>query len=153
LNFPEFPPGVCTMEDIAAAKTPDSLVIAPHPFYPAGIAGAEMLETHGAVFDAVEFSGLYTPLTQQFNRRATAHAGRAGLPVIGNSDTHFLWQLGRTLTAIDAPPDTAAVIAAMREGRVQLVTRPLSWVGLTRFIVESRSTVSTLRDGLQYMAR
>lgn len=153
LNFPEFPPGVCSMADVAAHKTANALVIAPHPFYPVGVAAGAALAAHRAVFDAVEFSGLYTALTRQFNRRATDHARTVGLPVVGNSDTHFLWQMGRTSTLIDAPPEPAAVIDAIRRGRVQLVTQPLSWVHLVRFIVESRSTLQTVRDSLDYMVR
>ena len=128
LNFPEFPPGICTMEEIEACKGPSSLVIAPHPFYPVGIAGGDTLSRYRGVFDAVEFSGLYTPLTRRFNQRATAHAQAVNLPVVGNTDTHFLWQMGRTFTQIDAAPDAESVIEAIRDGRVQLVSRPLSWV-------------------------
>jgi len=153
INFPEFPPGVCTVADIKAAKTPDSLVIAPHPFYPTGIAAADTLLRHPEVFDAVEFSGLYTTLTGRFNRRAAAHAGAVGLPVVGNSDTHFLWQLGRTYTLIDAEPEPGAVLEAIRRGRVELVTHPLSWAELVTFIHQTDSTVSALRDGLRYLAR
>jgi predicted metal-dependent phosphoesterase TrpH len=153
LNFPEFPPGVCTIADIAACKTADALVIAPHPFYPAGSAGGHILTSNPALFDAVEFSGLYTALTPQFNRRATEHARTVGLSVVGNSDTHFLWQVGRTFTLIDATPEPRAVVEAVRRGRVQVVTRPLSWVHLARFIVESRSAVHTFAGGLQYMMR
>ncbi len=153
LNFPEFPPGVCSFDDIATRKTPEALVIAPHPFYPVDIAGGESLLAQAGLFDAIEFSGLYTPLTQRFNRRAVEYARTAGLPVVGNSDTHFLWQMGRTFTLIDAPPEPAAVLEAIRHGRVQLVTRPLSWVHLVRFITGSHSTLTTLRDGLHYMVR
>jgi len=151
LNFREFPRGVCTMADVTARKSPDAMVIAPHPFYPAAVAGGDLLVQDGAVFDAIEFSGLYTPLTQSFNRRALEHARKANLPVVGNSDTHFLWQLGRTYTLIDAAPEPAAVLEAVRRGRVRLVTQPLSWVHLMRFILESHSTVRTLRDSLLYM--
>jgi len=153
LNFRDFPPGVCSMADVIAHKDREALVIAPHPFYPAGVAGGETLAAHREVFDAVEFSGLYTPLTRVFNRRVMAHAQRARLPVVGNTDTHFLWQLGRTYTLIDAPPEPTAVIEAIRRGRVQLVTRPLSWVQLLRFLTESHSTVPTLRGALRYMLR
>ena len=153
LNFPEYPPGVCTMADVAACKTREALVIAPHPFYPAGVAGGEMLAAHTALFDAVEFSGLYTALTQRFNRRAVEYARKVGRPVVGNSDTHFLWQIGRTFTLIDAAPHPAALLEALRDGRVQVVTRPLSWVELVRFLVESRSTLHTLADSFQYMVR
>ena len=151
LNFHEFPPGFCTVADIAGCKTPQAMVIAPHPFYPVRIAGGYLLSTHQGLFDAVEFSGLYTPLTRQFNRRALEYARVAGLPVVGNSDTHFLWQVGHTYTLIDAAPEPAAVLEAIRGGRVRLVTRPLSWAQLVRFVVESHSTVHTLRAGLLYM--
>ena len=151
LNFRECPPGVCTVADIAACKTPEAMVVAPHPFYPVRIAGGGLLSTHRELFDAIEFSGLYTALTRRFNGLALEHARGAGLPVVGNSDTHFLWQMGRTYTLIDAAPEPAAVLEAIRGGRVQLVTRPLSWVQLVRFIVGSHSTVYTLRGSLCYM--
>jgi predicted metal-dependent phosphoesterase TrpH len=151
LNFPAFPPGVCTMEDVAACKTPESLVIAPHPFYPASAAGGDVLLRHPDVFDAVEFSGLYTALTTRFNRQATEHAKRARLPVVGNTDTHFLWQLGCTYTHIDAALELAAVIEAIRGGRVRVTTRPLSWIQMVRFIVQAQASMSTLADALKYM--
>jgi len=153
LNFPEFPPGVCTLDDIQAYKTPEALVIAPHPFYPAGMAGGELLAAHRTLFDAVEFSGMYTALTRRFNQRAVDHARRTALPVVGNTDTHFLWQLGRTYTLVDAAPQATSVVEAIREGRVRLVTQPLSWVDLARFIVGSHSTLSSLRDSLRYMVQ
>jgi predicted metal-dependent phosphoesterase TrpH len=153
LNFPEFPPGVCSVADIVARKTPEALVIAPHPFYPAHVAGGDLLAENPTVFDAVEFSGLYTALTSQFNRRALEHAQRTSTAVVGNSDTHFLWQMGRTFTLIDAPLEPRAVLDAVRHGRVRLVTQPLSWANLLRFLIVSHSTMSTLSDGLRYMVR
>ncbi|HVM96617.1 MAG TPA: PHP domain-containing protein, partial [Candidatus Acidoferrales bacterium] len=102
INFPEFPGGVCTMAEIAAAKGPDSLVISPHPFYPTIEAAAQALIDNSEVFDAVEFSGMYSALTRRFNRQAVEFARSAELPVVGNSDTHFLWQMGHTYTWIDA---------------------------------------------------
>ena len=153
LNFAEFPPGVCTMADVAERKTPEALVIAPHPFYPTSYSGGALFVAHRAVFDAVEFSGMYTALTRGFNRRAAEHARRCSLPVVGNSDTHFLWQLGHTLTLIDAPPDRTSVIEAIRRGRVHVVTRPLSWMQLSRFIAGTHASRPLLRLGLHYMAR
>jgi len=153
LNFPEFPPGVCTLDEIRERKTADALVVAPHPFYPAGMAGGRLLASDGALFDAVEFSGMYTRLTRRFNQHAVDHARGSALTVVGNTDTHFLWQLGQTYTVIDAAPEPAAVVAAIRAGRVRLVTRPLSWVSVVRFIVGSHSTKSFLRDSLRYMVQ
>ena len=151
LNFPEFPPGVCTMADIAACKTGDSLVVAPHPFYPIRFGGGDTLMAHRALLDAVEFSGMYTALTGRFNQRAVRHARSVDLPVVGNTDTHFLWQMGRTFTLIDAPLEPKAIVDAVRRGRVQLVTRPLSWIALLRFLVDSGATLNVLRGSLRYM--
>lgn len=151
VNFPEFPAGRCSIADIRAAKTRESLVIAPHPFYPSGVAGADNLRQNSDLFDAVEFSGLYTPLTRFFNARASSYARRASLPVVGNSDTHFLWQMGSTYTEIDAVPEADAVLAAIRAGRVRLVTRPLTWRHVVRFIRDSNSGASLTRDSLQYL--
>jgi predicted metal-dependent phosphoesterase TrpH len=153
LNFPEFPPGVCSIEEIAARKTRDAMVIAPHPFYPVGMGMGDTLAKYPGIFDAVEFSGLYTPLTRRFNRRAADYARHGAMSVVGNSDTHFLWQLGRTYTLVDAPAEPAAVIQALRHGRVQLVTRPLSWVHVVRFIVGSGGTIDVLRDSFNYLGR
>jgi predicted metal-dependent phosphoesterase TrpH len=153
LNFPEFPPGICSMEEIAARKTRDALVIAPHPFYPVGMGMGDTLAQHPGIFDAVEFSGLYTPLTRRFNRRATDYARHVGMSVVGNSDTHFLWQLGRTYTLVDAPAETTAVVQALRHGRTQLVTRPLSWVHVVQFIVASGGSIDVLKDSLNYLVR
>jgi len=153
LNFRDWPAGKCTMADIAVRKTPGALVIAPHPFYPTGIAGGATLAAHRRLFDAVEFSGMYTALTRQFNGRAMAYAAAADLPVVGNSDTHFLWQVGRTFTEIDAEPEPTAIVDAIRRGRVRLVTRPLSWVHVARFVAGSHSAHQVFRDGLRYMGR
>jgi predicted metal-dependent phosphoesterase TrpH len=153
LNFPEFPPGVCGMGEIAARKTRDAVVIAPHPFYPVGMGMGDTLAKYPGIFDAVEFSGMYTPLTRRFNRRAADYARHAGMSVVGNSDTHFLWQLGHTYTLIDAPAEPAAVIQALRNGRTRVVTRPLSWLHVVRFIVASGGTVDSLRDSFKYLRR
>ncbi|MBI3785414.1 MAG: hypothetical protein HY270_18635 [Deltaproteobacteria bacterium] len=112
-----------------------------------------MLTTFPEVFDAVEFSGMYSALTKHFNRRATAFAKSAQLPVVGNSDTHFLWQLGHTFSLIDAPADPVAVVEAIRSGRVQLRTEPLRWRDVIRFIGESGASRAMLRDGFRYLHR
>lgn len=153
LNFREFPSGICSTADIAALKDADALVIAPHPFYPTGIAGGDILREHWRLFDAIEFSGMYTGLTKVFNRRAQEFAESAGLPVVGNTDTHFLWQLGRTFSWIDAAPDKESVLSAIRHGRVKVSTRPLSWHHAARFIHQSGSTRNTMVDAFRFMRK
>ena len=54
---------------------------------------------------------------------------------------------------IDARPEIGAILEAIRGGRVELVTEPLSWIQLIRFIVESESVLGFTRDSLRYMVR
>src|SRR5207248_2528488 len=64
-----------------------------------------------------------------FNRRAVAWALRHGKPLVGNGDIHRLSQLGTTYSLVDAAPDPDAICAAIRAGRVEVRTAPLSAVG------------------------
>jgi hypothetical protein len=61
-----------------------------------------------------------------FNERAMAWARARGKPVVGNTDLHRLEQLGTTYTLVDAEPDPTSICEAIRAGRVELRTEPLS---------------------------
>lgn len=101
------------------------LVIAPHPFFPAPKCLNGKLRENLDLFDAIEFSHFYTQ-TLDFNRKAVEYARRMELPLVGTSDCHRLWQLGQTYTLVEADErSVAAVFAAIRAGRVQVVTAPL----------------------------
>ena len=129
---------VRTFADLAALRAdhPAVLVVAPHPFYPVSTAmGSRLLERHRDLVDAIEYSGLYTR-ELDFNRRAVAWARRQGKPVVGNSDLHRLQQLGSTYSLVDAPADADAICAAIRAGRVELRTHPLTWPHAARFCSE-----------------
>ncbi len=103
----------------------DALIIAPHPFYPRDYCLREKLEEHIEVFDAIEYSHMYFRLIN-FNKKAVAIAKKYALPLVGNSDAHALKQLHTTYSLVDAEKSIPAIIEAVREKRVQVVTRPLS---------------------------
>jgi len=127
---------VRTFEHVRALKRDGGLVIAPHPFFPAPKCLNGKLRENLDVFDAIEFSHFYTR-TLDFNRQAVEYARRMDLPLVGTSDCHRLWQLGTTYTIVDAAAKTVpAVFAAIRSGRVQVVTAPLR-------------PLDRLRDGLR----
>jgi predicted metal-dependent phosphoesterase TrpH len=119
---------VRTFADLAAfrAAHPAALVVAPHPFYPIPSAlGRALLDRHAALIDAVECNALYTR-GFDFNRRAIDWARGAAKPVVGNSDLHRLRQMGTTYSLVDAAPKPDAICLAIRSGRVELRTAPLS---------------------------
>ncbi len=115
-----------TFEKIRARRGPDTLVVAPHPYFPAWTSLARKVEKHIDLFDAIEFSGFFTRLVD-FNRRAVQVGIQYGKPLIGNSDAHLLWQLGRTFTWVRAEPEVRSVIGAIKRGQVRIESNALSF--------------------------
>jgi predicted metal-dependent phosphoesterase TrpH len=116
---------VRTFEHVRRLKRDGGLVIAPHPFFPAPKCLQGKLRENLDLFDAIEFSHFYTA-RMDFNRKAVAYARRMGLPLLGTSDCHRLWQLGTTYSLLEAEERSIpAVFEAIRAGRVRVVTAPL----------------------------
>jgi len=127
VNFPAACEAVMTVADVAALKPgTHGLVIAPHPFFPAGSALGASLDRWVGVVDAVEVNAMYTRQLD-FNRRGVAWARAHGLPLVGNSDVHLLEQMGTTYSLVDAEPEPDAICEAIRQGRVEVRRQPLSW--------------------------
>ena len=126
LNFPAAAAeSVRTLDELAHLKArTGGLVIAPHPYFPAPNCLRGQLDAHPDLFDAIEWSYFWTRGIN-FNARAARWARAHGKPVVGNSDTHHLRQLGRTYSLIDAPPDPWAICDAIRQGSVTLHTSPV----------------------------
>jgi len=114
-----------TFADLRRYRTPEWLVVAPHPFFPASFSLGARLRRHLDLFDAIEFSHFYTRRVD-FNAPAVALARASGLPLVGSSDSHLPRQLGTTHSVIDSAADVGSVLAAVRKGRVRVVSRPLS---------------------------
>ena len=115
-----------TFEKIRARRGADTLVVAPHPYYPSWTSLGSQLEKHIDLFDAIEFSGFFTRLVD-FNSHAVRIGLKHGKPLIGNSDAHVLWQLGRTFTWILAEPGVQSVLGAIKRGKVRIESNPLSF--------------------------
>lgn len=114
-----------TFEDLRKIKKPKHLVIAPHPLYPFRRALKKKFEENIDLFDAVEYSRLYTRFYNP-NKKAMKIAKKHGLPTVGNSDAHALFQFRDTYTLIDSKPTITHVIKAIKKGRTKVETRPLS---------------------------
>ena len=131
INFRCRTEGVETFEDLRRLKQSEpGLVVAPHPFFPASTCLLGDLDRYKDLFDAVEINAMYTA-TLNFNRRAERWAARNGKPLVGNCDVHRLRQLGTTYSLVDAEPSRDAICHAIREGRVHVESRPLSWIDAT----------------------
>jgi len=114
-----------TPEDVISRKKEENLVIAPHPYFPWAPSCGRLLNSRPELFDAVEYAHLYNK-SINFNRKAVRRAAELGLPMVGTSDSHTLDQLGYTYTLIHAEKTPESVVAAVKAGRVELVTRPMT---------------------------
>ena len=111
-------------DKIRGLATEDTLVIAPHPFFPARTCLRGQLARNLDVYDAVESSGFYLSWAD-FNGPAVRLARKHGKPVVGNGDVHCLWQLGKTFTWIYSLPDIQSILTAVKRGQVRIETQPL----------------------------
>jgi hypothetical protein len=143
LNFTRGADTVRTFADLARLKSRErGLVVAPHPFFPAGSCLRDDLDRHASLFDAVERNAMYLRFAD-FNRRAERWAARHGKPVVGNCDVHRLAQLGPTFSLVDAPPDADAICNAIAAGRVRVETQPLACTDVVRILSSMMLGVET----------
>jgi len=103
---------------------PETLIIAPHPYFPGTYSLNGYLLKHRTLFDALEYCHFYSPVIN-FNQRAVEVSQFLGLPLVGNSDAHFLSQLGTTYSLIYAEKNLDAIFAAIRQNKIKVATRPL----------------------------
>lgn len=133
-GFPIRPRHAYTLADIPRLKTPDSLWIAPHPFYFLFQSLHANLYPQLPHFDAVELSSYHNSLLD-LNKKALRAAKGAGKPVVGTSDCHTFWQFGRTYSLVQAEKSVASIVDAVKAGRVRVRTSPISVWTMVRIIV------------------
>jgi predicted metal-dependent phosphoesterase TrpH len=131
INFRHGAENVNTFEDLRRLKRRETgLVVAPHPFFPSSTCLMRDLDRYRDLFDAVEVNAMFTA-SLNFNRPAERWAARNGKPLVGNCDVHRLRQLGTTYSLVDAEPIAEAICQSIRDGRVRVISRPLSWIDAT----------------------
>lgn len=108
-----------------ADRGTDCLVVAPHPFYPARHSLRRDLLDNMDCFDAIEHAQLHLPWYNP-NQRALAVARAHGKPVLATSDAHNLWMFGRHYALVHASASIPALFAAIRAGRIQNVSEPVT---------------------------
>jgi predicted metal-dependent phosphoesterase TrpH len=128
-----------TWDDLRAyrqAKGAALLTIAPHPYYPLRKSLRRVVEEHIDLFDAIEHAQIHLPWLN-FNRRALDLAREHGKPVVANSDAHALWMFGRHYTLVEAEPTATSIFAAIRAGKVQWVSPPITvWECVKMFVTD-----------------
>jgi len=119
------------LQDLAELKDDRSLLIAPHPFFFGFKSLLTDFYSYLPFFDAIEHAHYYSRLIDM-NKKAIAAAAKFHLPLVATSDSHNLWQFGTSFTYIDAEKGPLAVIEAVKAGRIEIVTSPLSMPTMIR---------------------
>jgi predicted metal-dependent phosphoesterase TrpH len=109
---------------LSKLRRPETLIIAPHPYFPGTYSLNGYLLKHLNLFDALEYCHFYSPMIN-FNQRAVEVSRSFGFPLVGNSDAHFLSQLGTTYSLIYSEKNLEAIFEAIRQNKVKVTTRPL----------------------------
>jgi len=123
-----------SLKDLAKIKNDENLIIAPHPFFPTKKSLKLDLFSYLSFFDAIEFSHYYNHFINR-NKKAVLVASQYRMPLVGTSDCHNLWQLGTTYTLVEAKKDPFSIIEAIKKGKIELRTTPLSLLTMTRIVV------------------
>lgn len=124
-----------TFSELKELHDSGALVIAPHPYYPKKECLMWNLKKHKDLFDAIEYCHFYMGwFTNMFNRMAIRASKKLGKPMVGTSDVHNMYQFNNTYTLVDAEKNIESVFSAVRKGKVEVVTNPLSTTKLLKHI-------------------
>jgi len=118
-------------EDIIQEKSANTLVVAPHPYFPGSTCLNGRLEAAPSLFDAVEFCHFYSERFN-FNKPAVRFARAHKLPLVANSDAHLLDQFGLAYSLVEAEKTADSIVQAIKAGRVEPVSKPLSLAHLMK---------------------
>ncbi|MBI5753643.1 PHP domain-containing protein [Candidatus Peregrinibacteria bacterium] len=110
----------------------DTLIIAPHPFFPTNECLKKDLTDNIALFDAIEISWAYTK-TKNYNKKAIELAKKFNKPLIATSDCHILSHLDNGFTFVEAKKDPRSFIEAVRKNKMKISSKPTSYLSIIRF--------------------
>jgi hypothetical protein len=120
-----------SLVDLPKVKNDNNLIIAPHPFFPNRKSLKSDFYPYLPFFDAIEFSHFYNQYIN-FNKEAVRIANQYNKPLLGMSDCHNIWQFGKTYTLVEAEKEMFSVFQAIKEGRTEIRTTPVSLATMAR---------------------
>ena len=126
LNVNNVEKEIRTVEELEYYKNENSLIIAPHPYFPMFASLKAKLDQYIHIFNAIEYTHFYFKRIN-FNKKAERKARKYNLPLLGVSDAHHLHQFGLTYSLIDAEKTPETVIKAIKKNKIEIVTRPMKF--------------------------
>jgi predicted metal-dependent phosphoesterase TrpH len=114
-----------TFDDLRRLRTPDNMIVAPHPYFPDLSSLLWEVGRNIDVFDALEFSWFFHSRIN-FNMFALRTAARHGIPLVSTSDCHNLRRFGVTYSLVDSEKNAGAIVEAMKAGRIEIAANSLN---------------------------
>lgn len=106
---------------------PESLIIAPHPYFPLGFSLRKKLEKYIELFDAIELSWFYSKLIN-FNKRGLMISKIKNLPFIATSDTQVLEFIETSYAVLEMEEKTIpSLFKAIKEKKFKNITLPVNF--------------------------
>jgi len=124
INFVGNPEKYSRIEELEKLKKENTTIIAPHPYFPGSSCLKNKLVEHIKIFDAIEYSHFYLRHLNP-NKKAEEIAIKYKKPMIATSDAHFLFEIGKNYSFIEAEKNTDSILNAIEKNRIKIVTRPL----------------------------
>ncbi|MBU1151547.1 hypothetical protein KJ632_01820 [Patescibacteria group bacterium] len=124
-----------TFEQLREYKNshPNSLIIAPHPFFPGPTLKKSLIENID-IFDAIEHSFAYTT-TKNYNSPAIALAHRWRKPLLATADVHFLKHLNLGYTLVDSAKNKTSIIQAIKKNRLKIHHQAISYYEILKSLL------------------
>lgn len=118
-------------------KNPQSLIIAPHPYYPSSLSLKEKLDQNHKLFDAIEYSWFHSKRLNKYNEKAVKASEKYDLPLIGTSDNHLLRYFNQTYSIIDAEKKTVeSIFKAIKDNKINIVSHDIPFSKLVSIYLE-----------------
>lgn len=131
-----------TFDDLVRYREshPESFIIAPHPFFPAGYALGEKFFRNRHLFDAIEFSWFFSK-TVDYNTKAEKAAKEYNLPYIATSDTHDMRFFDSGYAIIDVEEKSVEkIFEAIRKRAFHNVCSPKKTIALILYMIGRYAT-------------
>lgn len=127
-------PEIKKIPDLKKIKN-KALIIAPHPYLPRYYALRNKLVENIDLFDGLEYAFFYTKFLNH-NKKTKKLAEKFKKTLVGMGDIHRLHWFDSTYSLIDSKKNMKDVFEAIKNNKVEVITKPLSVVRFIFILIE-----------------
>lgn len=114
---------------------PETLIIAPHPYFPGHFSLGKNLEQNIELFDAIEISWFYLDKIN-YNKKAVITAKKHSKPLVSTADCHILDLLDVGYLKVKAEKNPQAIFNAIKNNEHENFTQASTIFRMSRQIIQ-----------------